>query len=176
MAASPHSLPFGWHALDGLLQPDRSVAGYLARRQEVTGRCHLRDCRRTCRIDSERLTAQGFGRLPIEAIKRWMRCARMEGCALDFHEEGAGGLPITALLGHAHVSIRFQCTRCKFYRTALPDQILAKLKAKGGAAGDDATVEKLASLATEPCKNCGKTAWRVDVLWPDPGGEGQRRS
>ncbi len=151
-------------------------ARYLAQRQEVSGRCHLRDCRETRRIDTERLTSQGFGRLPIEAIKRWMRCARMEGCALDFQEEASGGLPITALLGQPHVSIRFQCTRCKFHRTALPDQILARLKAKGGTMGDDATVEKLASLAKEPCKSCGKTAWRVDVLWPDPGSEGQRRS
>ena len=99
----------------------------------------------------------------------------MEGCALDFQEEATEGLPITALFGQAHVWIRFRCMRCNFHRTALPNQKLAKLMVKGGGAGDDATLEKLASLAKEPCKSCGKTDWRVDVLWPDLGSEGRRR-
>ncbi len=176
MVTALQQTPPGWLAQDGLLQPDRSIAGYLARGQEVSGRCHLRDCRRTCLIDTARLTAQGFGRLPIEAVKRWMRCARMEGCALDFHEETSGGLPIDSLRGRARVAIRFKCTACGFHRTALPDQILAKLRAMGGTASHDATVQKVAGLAKEPCKSCGKTDWRVDVLWPDPNSEGGRRS
>jgi hypothetical protein len=105
MAGMPNETPRGWHAVDGILQPDRTVGGYLARHEAVKGRCHLRDCRRTCEIDIERLASRGFARMPIDALKRLMRCARMEGCALDFQDEASGGLPITTLLGDVPLDV-----------------------------------------------------------------------
>jgi hypothetical protein len=159
--------PDGWLALDGLLVPGATVAGYAARGDEVKGRCHLRDCRRTCHIDMPRLVEAGFGRLPVEAMKRWLRCSRPEGCGIDWFEERPIGFRLQWLLGRPHVTIRFTCQTCKFHRSTSPDRVLAKLRAKGAGAADDATVEKLAKLPMEACKNCGKSNWRVDVLWPN---------
>jgi hypothetical protein len=116
----------------------------------------------------------GFGRLPVEAIKRWLRCCRPEGCALEWFEERPVGFRLDWLLGRPHVTIRFLCEACKFHRTALPDRVLARLREKGAGVADGATVEGLAKLPMEACKNCGKTRWRVDVLWPNVKSAGYR--
>jgi hypothetical protein len=178
-AFDPTTPPEGWTAIYGLLQPTTTIAGYAARGDEVKGRCHQRDCRRTCHIDMPRLVESGFGRVPIEAVKRLLRCSRIDGCAMDWFEERPIGFRLDWLLGRPHVAIRFMCVGCKFHRTALPDRVVAKLQAKGPSASNDATVEKLAKMPMEACKNCGKNNWRVDVLWPDvnigiPGRSGAR--
>jgi hypothetical protein len=174
LSRDPNAPPEGWLALDGLLVRDATVNGYAARGDEVKGRCHQRDCRRTCQIDMARLVESGFGRLPVEAIKRWLRCSRPEGCALDFQEERPVGLRLKWLLGRAHVTVRFTCQACKFHRDALPDRVFAKIQAKGPGAADDATVEGLGKLPMEPCKNCGKRVWRIEVLWANVNSMGWR--
>ncbi len=174
LSGDPNAPPDGWLALDGLLVPSATVAGYAARGDEVKGRCHLRDCRRTCHIDMPRLVEAGFGRLPVEAMKRWLRCSRPEGCALDWFEERPTGFRLRWLLGRPHVTIRFTCNACKFNRSTLPDRVLERVRAKGPGAADDATVETLGKLPMAPCKNCGKRNWRVDVLWPDVRSAGYR--
>ena len=174
LSDDPNAPPDGWLALDGLLVPSATVAGYAARGDEVKGRCHLRDCRRTCHIDMPRLVEGGYGRLPVEALKRLARCGRIEGCAIDWFEERPIGFRLSWLIGRPHVSIRFMCKTCKFHRTTLPDRVLAKLREKGPGVADDATVQKLAKLPMEACKNCGKKDWRVDVLWPNVNSAGYR--
>ena len=64
------------------------------------------------------------------------------------------------------------CEACKFHRTALPDRVLARLREKGANVADG--VEGLAKLPMGACRNCGKTRWRVDVLWPNVKSAGYR--
>jgi hypothetical protein len=173
-SGDPTAPPDGWTAIYGLLERTTTVAGYAARGDEVKGRCHLRDCRRICHIDMPRLVEGGYGRVPVESLKRLARCSRIEGCAIDWFEERPIGFRLSWLLGRPYVSIRFQCEACKFHRTALPDQVLAKLRAKGPGAADDATVDTLAKLPMGPCKACGKTRWKIEVLWPNVNSAGYR--
>jgi len=119
--------PDGWFALDGLLQPDPSIAGYLARGQEVKGVCHQRDCRRRCDIDLTRLAARGFGSLPVTVAQSMMKCHSLSGCALEFHDDRRASLPVRALFGRSHVRIRIKCAGCGFFRAATAEGLLAKL-------------------------------------------------
>ena len=174
LPGDPNVPPKGWTAATGLLVPISTVAGYAMRGDELRGRCHQRDCRRTCELDMPMLVERGFGSLPVETIKRWLRCFRPEGCALDFYEERRIGLRLSWLVDRPHVAIRFACQSCNFQRVTPPARVLAKLRAKGPGAGDDDTVEKLAKLPMAPCKACGKTDWRVDVVWANVNSSGWR--
>jgi len=166
--------PAGWLAFNGLLEPNPTIAGYLARGQEVRGVCHQRDCRRRCELDLARLAAKGFGSLPVSVAEGLMKCHGLTGCALEFHTDRRASLPVRALFGRAHVKIRIRCNGCGFFRTATPEGLFAKLSAER-AASDGLLISEVAAKIKGPCKQCRKSAWRVDVLWPDTNSEGWRR-
>ena len=167
--------PPGWHVSGGLLQPDMTVAGHLARMEEVKGVCHTRDCRRRCEVDLKRLCDRGFGALEIGEAKRFLKCLRFDGCALDFHSSRRASLPLGALVGRSHVRVRVRCESCRFHRVTTPEAMIAKLT-KDGVHGSDVLVSAVPSHVKGPCGQCGKTVWRADVLWPDPQSEGWRRT
>jgi hypothetical protein len=79
------------------------------------------------------------------------------------------------LVGRSHVRIRIRYEGCRFHRVTAPEALIAKLT-KGGVHGSDVLVSAVPSQVKGPCSQCGKTAWRADVLWPDPSAEGWRRS
>jgi len=166
--------PTGWIARDGLLQPDPTIAGYRARMQEVRGICGQRDCKRRCDVDLQRLTALGFGSLHIDTAKRFLKCDNLTGCGLDFHEDRRAGLPLKALFGRSHVSVRVKCGGCGFFRTATPEAVWRRIMA-GKSPDDGLLVGDIAAQIKGPCKQCGKSRWAADVLWPNPGSEGWRR-
>jgi hypothetical protein len=166
--------PAGWIALDGLLQPDPTVAGYRARMQEVRGICGQRDCKRRCEVDLERLVRRGFGALPVSAAQQMLKCHNLTGCGLDFHDDRRGGLPLRALFGRSHVRVRVKCDACSFFRVATPEAIYKRATA-GKEPMDGLLVTEIAAQIKGPCSQCKKTNWRVDVLWPDPHSEGFRR-
>ena len=171
----PYSPPPGWTIANGILTPDRSVRGYLARDQDVKGRCAQRDCRRTCHVDHARLHEQGLGALKIDQVKRLLRCARLDTCALEFHEDlTAESLKLGDLTRRPAVSLRILCRGCGASRAVSPRAMIAKLTSTGK--GDGATETRdIARLLTAPCKACGKVTWAVDVLWPDPKTIGGKR-
>ncbi len=175
LPAPSSDLPAGWVAQDGLLTPDVSISGYLARGQEVKGVCDQRDCRRRCQIDLPRLAARGFGALPLTTVQGFLRCHSLAGCGLDFHEDPKAGLPLRALLGRSHVKIRIKCAGCGFFRVTRVEGLIAKLSATRPMA-DSLMTSEVPSQITGPCKTCKKSAWRVDVLWPALNSEGQRRT
>jgi len=172
---SSHEPPPGWLALDGLLQADPSVAGYLARGQEVKGVCHQRDCRRRCEVDLGRLAARGFGSLPVSTVQTFLRCHSLAGCGLDFHEDRHSHLPLRALVGRSHVKLRIKCAGCGFFRVASPEAVIGKLSAETPMP-DGLLISQIAALIKGPCGTCRKSAWRVDVLWPDQNTESWRRT
>lgn len=172
---NPYNPPPGWTIASGVLTPDRTVRGYLAREQDVKGRCYQRDCRRTCHVDHARLHEQGLGALKIQQVKQLLRCARLDTCALEFHEDlNAESLKLRNLTGRAAVSLRILCQGCGASRTVSPKAMVARLKSEGK--GDETTETRdLAGLLSAPCKACGKVTWAVDVLWPNPATIGGRR-
>lgn len=172
--ALPTDPPRGWTALSGYLEPDQTVFGFMARADEVRGNCHHRDCKRHISIDFTELAAKGFGRVHVNAVERLLRCNCLDGCSLDFHVKKGPGLSLSSLLGHAHVSIRFRCRACKLHRTALPDAVIAKLRAGGPETKACNTVEGLAAVTKSPCPNCKKVDWQIDVLRPNVNTVGYR--
>lgn len=171
--------PNGWIALDGLLHADPTVAGYLARGQEVKGVCHQGDCRRRCELDLVRLARRGFGALEVTSAQGFLMCRNLTGCGLDFPRDRRAGLPLRALVGRSHVRLRIRCEQCGFSRVSLPETVIARLSATGAArsaAPGALNVSDVAERIKGPCRQCQKTAWRVDVLWPNPRSDRWRRA
>lgn len=171
----PHKPPAGWLIASGILQADRTVRGYYMRRQDVAGRCHTRDCRRTCHVDIKRLHADGLGSLRMDQVKSLYRCQRLDGCGLDFHDDlKAESLKLDRLCRRPAVGILLRCCGCKVARKISPEHIIEVLKAEG-IGGPETEVRDLSGLLSKPCKACGKTTWEVQVAWPDPETWGGRR-
>ncbi|HEY8570912.1 hypothetical protein [Phenylobacterium sp.] len=160
--------PAGWRVShDGELVEDRSVAGYVARGREVKGLCQLRDCRRRCHLDLERLAERGLGALSIGELKPLYRCHRLDGCGLDFSEQYGAELTLGMLAGRDHVGVRVACGGCRKSTVVRPEQVIERLKLEGRG-GSDTPVATLADLARQPCPKCQARRWTVAVLWLDP--------
>jgi hypothetical protein len=166
--------PRGWLALDGLLTPDPTIAGYRARLQEVRGVCSQGDCRRRCTLDLDRLIRRGFGALAVTQAQQLYRCHNLSGCGLEWSEDRRVGLPVSALFGRAGVRIRFRCSGCGSFRVALPEAVAKRMRGDDPQAAEP-LVSDIAGGAKQPCRQCGKRAWRVDVLWPTRDTEASRR-
>lgn len=166
--------PEGWTAFNGVLRPDRTVDGYVARLQEVRGHCYFRECKRSCRFELQRMQAAGWGRIDIGLIQKFYRCQRPDGCGLEYSEEPrTGSLPLRALLGRSHVSAKIACESCKFFRRVSIEGLIKKLRAEG--VGDEATsFTEVAPLIKGACK-CGRKSWKVEILWPNTDTLGWRQ-
>ncbi len=172
---NPHTPPTGWLIASGILQVDRTVRGYYLRRQAVTGRCHARDCRRSCEIDAAQLHARGLGALSMDQVKGLYRCSRLDGCSTVFFDDlKAESLKLRALRRRRAVGLVLRCGVCGDQRKVDPEAVIAGLQAEGKG-GSDTEVRDLAALLTGACKACGKTGWNVQVAWPDPDTWGGRR-
>lgn len=172
----PHKPPIGWHIASGILQVDRTIRGYCARRQDVVGRCFARDCRRTLRLDINRIVGDGLGALRIDQVKALYRCGRLDGCSMAYQDDlKAESLKLGALCRRPAVAVALRCGACKAILKIAPEHMIARLQAEGKG-GSDTEVRDLAALLSGPCKACGKVAWDVQVAWPDPNTWGGRRT
>ncbi len=169
----PTEPPLGYQAASGVLEPSDTVGGFLARHDTVRGQCQSQDCKRTCHINLPLLAARGLAAMQISVIKQLWRCHALGDCSLDFRVESGPGLPLEALLGRPHVSIRWKCRGCKFFRTSLPDRVIASLEAKK-LGGGGTPIRDLGKLIKGPCQACGKSNWDIDVLWPNTESVGYR--
>lgn len=167
--------PRGWLVVAGTLSLDQSIAGYFARDHDVRGRCFTRDCRRHCHVDHARLVAAGLGALTIDQVKRSLACGRLDGCSMEWQDNPKrSSLPLIVLRGRLAVRIRIKCRMCGTMSQVTPEAMIARLQAE--QKGSDKTlVSELAGLLSKPCA-CGKTAWAVDVAWPDPNTLGGRKA
>jgi hypothetical protein len=168
--------PPGWTVLDGVLAPQQSIGGFAARHQTVRAICRQKDCRRNCAIDFERWVEKGYERVSFRELQRMLRCNRPDGCALEFEGEVSPlTLQLNQISGQANVRIRFACTagQCNHVRTATPEAVIARLLAE--KRGDPSTpVCDLRGLLKGPCPTCGKSNWKVDVLWANTASNGWR--
>ena len=160
--------PAGWLVSDGgELVPDLSVAGYLARGREVSGHCHLRDCRRRCQLDLERLVERGLGAARVTELQRLYQCHRLDGCALAFTEQYGVELTLSMLAGRDYVGIRILCAKCRKASVVRVEAVVERLRTNG-TGGPDTPVARLAELARDPCPKCQGRSWQAAVLWDDP--------
>lgn len=176
MRSKSHTPPPGWTLASGMLQPDRSIAGYALRGQDVNGRCYQRDCRRSCHIDHKRIIERGLGALQIEQVKRTFRCSRLDHCAIEWHEDlKAESVQLGFLAGRAAVVLVIRCAGCGASLEVPPEAMIARLVAdkRGGAT---TRTHELPDLLSGACKACGKTQWTVAVKWPDPNTWGGQRA
>lgn len=158
--------------LNGALILDGSVAGHLARRQDVRAHCHQRDCRRSFNIDYDWLVRHGYAAFPVRELIELLKCRKPGGCALEVRTERQGsGLALSFLAGQRGVAIRLQCGACRWRRDIAPAQAIAHLQAAG--TGDGATLHTdLTAKLTKPCARCGKSLWTCEVRWPAAGATG----
>jgi hypothetical protein len=150
----------------GELSPDLTVAGYLARRREVRGVCRQRDCRRSCEIDCARLAQQGLGALRVHELKPLFKCARLGGCALEFHEQYGHELTLAVLARLERVHLRISCAKCRKPKLVRPAAVVARL-IEEGTGGHDTPLEKLAGLIRGACPACQTKRWEVAAFWLD---------
>jgi hypothetical protein len=164
--AGPLTPPRGWTVLGGVLTPDPSVDGWLARRQEAAAVCRTGDCRRRCFIDLRRLHRRGWGGVSVDEYFRVLRCARPDGCSLELVQDlKTGRLPLRLVAAQPLAKLRASCRRCPWTRTADAQAWLEQLQARG--LGDRDTDPRDLPAKLGPCKGCGARDWRVEVLWPD---------
>ncbi len=157
--------PAGWViAHGGVLSPDLTVAGYLARGREVRGNCYQRDCRRHCHLDFARLAQRGLGGVWVHELKPLFKCSRMDGCALEFHEQYGVELTLSMLAGRDYVHLRIACAKCRRAKLVKPAVVIARLVAEG-TGGHDTPLEKLAGTIRGACPACHAKQWDVTAYW-----------
>jgi len=167
MFGNGHRPPAGWTISSGRLEEIPTVEAYLARRVEVHGRCHTRDCRRTCRLDLGELITKGMGALPVITIQRTLRCSRLDACALHFEERPEHPLTIGELTQREYVGVEIRCSGCGQRHITNVEGVIARLRAanRGDA---QSKVRDLGSLIKGKCGKCGVVRWTVEILWFDP--------
>lgn len=157
--------PQGWSSPSGVLEPTRTVFGYIARGQTLRGGCFRRDCRRSCTIDLEHLQRRGLD-LAEREILHLHRCNRLDGCGLELRPEPhTPNLPLRRLVGVPGIATRIKCRGCEFFRRLTVEEMIGQLVASKRG-GDATCVSEVKGLLKSPCKACKKTSWDFDVLWP----------
>jgi hypothetical protein len=156
-------------AFNGLVEPGSLVRDFAARGQTVKATCRAKGCNRRVELDPEVLCSEGLGALRMDRIRLLWRCARFEGCELNFYNEPpAIRLLLGSFTGIPHVRIRLRCRGqgCKFARVYLVEAMIKGLVDR--KQGDGRTeIAELPSKMTGGCALCGKNNWAVDVLWAD---------
>lgn len=165
-----HRPPPGWSISTGRLQEDSTVGGYHQRGCAVSGRCYRNDCRRTCWLDFRELIRSGMERLPVAVIQHTLKCHRLDGCSLEFHEKPERVLTLRDIAGRPHIALEAFCLGCRKTHLTTVEAMISRLKS--AQTGDETTpLSKLDSLAKGPCPACGYKRWRIEVLWYDPAGK-----
>jgi hypothetical protein len=169
MPLSPPSRlpPKGWRVFNGALVPDDSVGGFMVRGQEVTGTCHMRDCRRRFNLDYEKFLKAGLEGLPMRRVKAMLACHHPAGCALEVREGREGsGVRLSVLAVTKGVRVKIRCALCGGEKLTSPAKVIAGLQA-AGAGGGDTLHSEIAGKLTKPCGKCHQARWLCEVRWPE---------
>jgi hypothetical protein len=142
-----------------------TVLGYFQRGQEVLLRCRRTDCRRRVEVDLRSAIEEGHADQPLKHLIEVLRCRHWAGCQLaEVSAIYPEGVPLVAYLAN-DVLIAVTCEHCTTRILLPPRQMIARLTAAGR--GDGATgVLKLGSVIRGPCRRCGTSRFRSEVIWP----------
>jgi hypothetical protein len=173
---STDGLPSGWTSRSGVLGPAESVEAYAARAQVVKGVCRAKGCFRKVELEPRTLCGQGLGRLPMDQVQRLYRCARLDGCGLDYHREPPlNPLRLEQFVGRPNVRVRLRCRgdRCRFFRVWRVEEMIAGLAGRGRGSGRT-EIDELGAMMTSACPLCKRVNWTAEVLWVDTSTMGWR--
>ena len=153
----------------GRLEEVATVAGYAARRCGIFGRCQRQDCRRTCQFDFERLLKGGMADLQARQVMQTFRCARLDGCGLEFREEPARVVTLAELAGRDYVGVEIRCVLCGAKYLTTIEGLIARL-VRAGQGGPQTSIKNVGALIRGPCGACKTARWEVSFPWYDPTG------
>lgn len=168
--------PPGWVSHSGVLEPAPRVGDYAARGQVVKGVCRANGCFRRVELDPKELCGQGLGAITMDQVKRLYRCARLDGCSIDYHNEPpAARLRLDQFVGLPNVRVRLRCRRagCKFFRVWRVEEMIAGLT-KRQQGGSHTEIDALGPMMTSACPLCHRTNWGAEILWADTSTVGWR--
>lgn len=158
--------PPGWVMWCGELKPDPSVAGYVARGQQIRAHCRHQYCRRTCWIECERLAEEGMGGLRMEEAQKLWRCQRIGGCYMTFEDDRRGMLSLDELSRLPRVRARLCCKACKSQWEGPIKTVIARLK-KAGEGDERTRCHQVDQVMRRPCGKCGKVYWQFSLRWKE---------
>ena len=168
--------PDGWMISGGHLAEAPTVIGYMKRKCEVSGHCHLRDCRRSVFLEWPELVRRGQGHLLVTDVKETLKCARIGRCAMTWTEKPYRTITLGDPAGADHIAVQIRCTGpgCSNAHVTTVATTITRLKAQG-AGGPETDALRLAQAIPTPCLKCNGKFWRAEILWHDPAGPEEAR-
>jgi hypothetical protein len=111
----------------------------------------------------------GLGAIAVGVVKQTYRCARLDGCSLDFEEKPERPLTIGELTARDYVGVEIRCAGCGAVHVTNIEGMIARLKA-AGRGDEQSKVKDLGRSIQGPCGRCRIVRWEVRILWYDPEG------
>ena len=157
--------PPGWTAINQTLEPERTIAGYAARGEEVKGGCRAHGCRRKFWVDEHARAEALLARLPMSTVLQTLRCGRLDGCGFEFFGPRADqSVPLSVATSRPNARIRVSCTACNWTRLPKAEEVIAILQ-KDGSGGPGTCIHEAAAAMRRPCPACKAKVWAVSLVW-----------
>ncbi|MFZ4606416.1 MAG: hypothetical protein ACOYM5_09175 [Caulobacter sp.] len=167
MATRPliNDAPPGWTAINQTLEPERTVAGYLARGEEVHGGCRTYGCRRKWWLDEHARAEAVLARLPTSTLERTLKCARLDGCSFELFPPRPGqSIRLADAVGRANARVMIRCTGCDWTRLPPAAAVIDRLK-RQRTGGAQTRVHEVTAALRAPCPACKATCWEATLVW-----------
>lgn len=157
--------PPGWSALDNTLVPTKTLAGYMARGEELEGGCRAHGCYRKGWIDPHRRVEAMLANASLNTLEKMFQCNRPDGCYFHFFGPRADqSVKLLDLRAKSHVRIRMRCDACKWFRLRKVEWMLEVLEVlKPG--GSNCRVGEIGARIRGACPACKETKWAASVVW-----------
>ncbi|MFZ5669149.1 MAG: hypothetical protein ACOY4K_06620 [Pseudomonadota bacterium] len=157
--------PPGWTLGNQTLKPEQTIAGYIARGEELKGGCRGYGCRRSFWLDQHARAEAALAHLPLSTVLKTLRCGRLDGCSFEFHPPRPDqSIRLSAATGRAHVRLKVCCSACEWTRLPRVEEVIAVLE-KDRAGGSSTRVHEVAAAMRKPCPACKALAWSVTLVW-----------
>lgn len=105
--------------------------------------------------------------LPASKVMDTFKCARLDGCSLEFHEEPQQVITLRDLTGRDYVGVEIRCALCGEKRVTTVEALIFRLK-KAGRGDETTSIKAVAPLLKAGCRKCKGLRWEVSYLWYNP--------
>ncbi len=157
--------PPGWTATNQTLEPERTIAGYRARGEDLTGGCRTYGCRRKFWLDEHARAEAALAHLPLSTVERTLKCSRLDGCGFELAAPRPDqSVRLSVAAGRPNVRIKMTCTTCDWTRLPKAEEVAAILE-KDRCGRASTRVHEVAAAMRRPCPACKATAWTTSLVW-----------
>jgi hypothetical protein len=161
----------GWISVSGQLEPLMTVAGCLARGEEITAVCKTSQCFRRVRLDLRELDRIGLGNSDIRSLQACWRCRSGQGCELTWASgRYPEGVPLQCYAGQG-VTIVVSCKTCGAAKRYEVLHLIETLRRRGAGDGNT-SVLKIDKAIRGNCRACGRRHWGATLVRPSVKGQG----